>query len=213
MKKSIYLILFIITLLMADDYQVKISKDISYVDVKVSGQTIRIHRIQDTGHKLTDDFTKTSRVCPPFCIQPITPVKGIKNIEELELIEFIKTKVANHKGLVIDARTQDWYLLETIPTAINIPYTIVQTKNKKIIDKLFALFGVKIKKDGNYDFSNAKELAVFCNGLWCAQSPTFIRGIVKYGYPKDKIYYYRSGMQGWKLLGLTTEIHKKEEVK
>ena len=213
MKKSLYILFLIISSLIAEDYQVKISKDIPYVDVKLSGQSIRIHRIQDTGHKLTDDFTKTSRVCPPFCVQPIRPVEGVKNIAELELIKFIKTKVANHKGLIIDARTPDWYKLETIPTAINVPFTILKSGDKKIIYKLFTLFGVKVKSDGSYDFSNAKELAVFCNGLWCAQSPTFIRDIVKYGYPKNKIYYYRSGMQGWKLLGLTTEINKKEEVK
>jgi hypothetical protein len=33
-------------------------------------------------------------------------------------------------------------------------------------------------------------------------------GLLKYNYPKDKIAYYRSGFQGWKLLGLTTVVHK-----
>ena len=209
-------IIFTITIISSISYSkslVNISNNLEYIDVNVSGKKMRIHRINDTSYKLSDDFTKTSRICPPFCIQPIRPVKGVKNIEELELIDFIKTKISSHKGLLIDARTRDWYNIETIPGAINIPFTITQTNDKKIIDKLFKLLGVKIDKNGNYNFSNAKDLALFCNGLWCAQSPTFIRNIVKYGYPKDKIYYYRSGMQGWKLLGLTTQIHKVKEVK
>jgi len=209
-------VILLITSLIAISFansEVRISQNLPYVDVNVSGQTIRIHRINDTANLLTDDFSKTSRVCPPFCVQPIRPVDGVKNIEELELIDFIKTKVANHKGIVIDARTPKWYKLETIPTAINVPFTITQTNNMQIIQKLFKLFGAKVDANGKFDFSTAKELAIFCNGIWCAQSPTFIRNITKYGYPKDKIYYYRSGMQGWKLLGLTTEINTPKEVK
>jgi len=114
---------------------------------------------------------------------------------------------------LIDARLKSWYEAETIPGAVNIPFKIVNSKNKKVIDELFTLLGVKIKADGSYDFSNAKELAVFCNGVWCGQSPHFIRGIIKHGYPAGKIYYYRSGFQGWKLLGLTTVIHKANEAK
>ena len=36
----------------AEDYKVKITKDIPYVDVDVMGEAVRIKRIQDTNHKL-----------------------------------------------------------------------------------------------------------------------------------------------------------------
>ncbi len=213
MKKIFFLIVTIIFPLFAEFTQVKITQDIPYINVKISGSNVKIHRINDTANMLTDDFTKTSRVCPPFCVQPIRPVEGVKNIEELELIDFIKNKVEKHKGILIDARTPKWYKAETIPSAVNIPFTITKSEDKKIIQKLFTLFGAKVKDNGELDFSNAKDLALFCNGIWCAQSPTFIKNIVKHGYPKEKIFYYRSGMQGWKLLGLTTVISANEEVK
>jgi len=31
---------------------------------------VTVQRIQDTNNRLTDDYAKTSRPCPPFCIQP-----------------------------------------------------------------------------------------------------------------------------------------------
>ena len=213
MHKIIFIQFIFLSFIFADYTQVKITKDIAYVDVNESGQNIRIHRINDTANVLSDDFTKTSRVCPPFCVQPIRPVKGVHNLEELELIDFIKNKVVKHKGLLIDARTPKWFKAETIPMAINVPFIITQTDDKKIINKLFTLFGAKVKPDGTIDYTNAKDLALFCNGIWCGQSPTFIRNITRHGYPANKLYYYRSGMQGWKLLGLTTVINGDEEVK
>lgn len=218
MRRLLYIMLYISTLLFAqqskeDRLLVNITQNIPYVYANDHGTQVKIERIQDTEHRLSDDFTKTSRVCPPFCIQPIRPVRGVKNIEEVGLLDFIAHKIPAKKALLVDTRLKNWYELETIPGAINIPFTIVKNGNPKIIEKLFTLFGAKKKDDGSFDFTNAKELAVFCNGVWCGQSPEFIRGIVEDGYPANKIYYYRSGFQGWKLLGLTTLIHKAEVAK
>ena len=214
MRKKLFFILAAALFLYGqEDVLVKITKNISYVNIKDSGQIVQIKRIQDTSNRLTDDFVKTSRICPPFCIQPITPIKGVKTVAELEVINFIKNKVSTHKGILVDARLPEFYRTETIPGAVNIPFTVVKTKSQKIKDELFKALGAKITAEGKYDFSNAKEILAFCNGLWCGQSPAFIRGIIKEGYPKNKIYYYRSGMQGWKLLGLTTVVHKANEVK
>ena len=212
--KIILLLLMIANLVFAGEkLLVNIAPGISTVPTIDHGTKIDIKRIQDAQHRLTDDFTKTSRTCPPFCIQPLAPVAGVHNIEELELIKFMEKKVPAKEGLLIDARLKDWYEAETIPGAINIPFKIVNSKDPRVIQSLFKLLGVKVKEDGTYDFTQAKELAVFCNGVWCGQSPHFIRGIIKHGYPADKIYYYRSGFQGWKLLGLTTVIHKANEAK
>ena len=48
-----------------------------------------------------------------------------------------------------------------------------------------------------------REVVLFCNGPWCGQSPTAIRRMIEAGYPAEKISYYRWGMQGWRMLGLT----------
>ena len=193
---------------------VKITKDMPYLIVKDHGVKVKIQRIQDTSNKLTDDYAKTSRPCPPFCIPPMKVVPGVKTVAEIELLNFIKDKVyKSHTGVLVDTRLRGFYQLETIPGAINIPFPLVQVDDKKIIDSIFKALGVKIKSDGSYDFSNAKEIAAFCSGLWDQQSIKFIKGMVKHGYPANKIYWYRDGFQAWKLLGLTTVVHKAKEVK
>jgi hypothetical protein len=45
---------------------------------------------------------------------------------------------------------------------------------------------------------------MFCNGMWCGQSPNNIRNLLGFGYPAHKIKWYRGGMQTWEILGLTT---------
>ena len=208
--KQLLIFTLLSSLLLADEtpVMVKITEDMPFIYTTDSGKKIKIERIQDTNNRLTDDYTKTSRPCPPFCIQPTKIDPDIKNIAELELIQFMKDKVANKTGLIVDARLKSWYELETIPSAINIPFPIIQNASKKKAEMIFRVLGMKVKADGTWDFSNVKEIAVFCNGLWCEQSKHFIEGMIKYNYPKDKLLYYRAGFQGWKLLGLTTIVHK-----
>ena len=45
---------------------------------------------------------------------------------------------------------------------------------------------------------------LYCNGSWCSQSTRFIQVLLGYGYPAEKIKWYRGGMQAWEALGLTT---------
>ena len=208
--KQLLIFSLLTSLLLADENQitVKITEDMPTTYTTDSGKKIKIERIQDTNNRLTDDYTKTSRPCPPFCIQPTKIDPDIKTIAELELIEFMKNKVSNKTGVIVDARLKSWFELETIPSAVNIPFPIMQNASKKKAEMIFKILGMKVKSDGTWDFSNAKEIAVFCNGIWCGQSKHFIKGILQYNYPKEKLHYYRSGFQGWKLLGLTTIVHK-----
>jgi len=60
--------------------------------------------------------------------------------------------------------------------------------------------------DELWDFSNAKTLVMYCNGMWCGQSPRNIMTLTKFGYPAHKIKWYRGGMQNWEALGLTTVV-------
>ena len=202
------LLLFLtISLFANDETLVKIAPDTPYIMVEHNGVKVKIARIQDVDNRLSDDYTKTSRECPPFCIHPTSAEDGVETIAELEFINYMKQK----DTLIIDSRLKSWYELETIPSAINIPYTILESSDKKSALKLFTALGAKMKKGGKVDFKNAKTLVLFCNGVWCDQSPKLIKAMVKFGYPKEKLKYYRSGFQGWKLLGLTTVVQKENK--
>jgi len=188
--------------------EVNITEGLPYVDITVHGKSIRIQRIQDTKHKLTNSYTKTSRPAPPFSIQPFQPIKGIETVSELDVLDFLKNQVSNNKGILIDARMPRWHKAGTIPTAINIPFSILSVKKENpYIEKIFSLLDVK-KVNGTWDFSHAQTLLIFDNGPWCQQGVRAMKNLVKLGYPKSKILYYRGGMQFWQILGLTTVIPK-----
>ena len=170
---------------------VGIAKDMPTVTIDTDGgPVVEIGRIQDPKHEITGEWALTSRPCPDFCIQPHSPAEGVTTIGELELIAMLK----DIEAVVVDSRTPDWFLGGTIPGAINIPYTYV-------VDELVQL-GCEPDFDG-WDCAAAKPVALFCNGVWCGQSPTAIRNMISAGYPADRIFYYRGGMQVWRLLGLT----------
>ncbi len=195
-----------------DGTLVKITQDIPWLTVDHLGQKVKVARIQDTANRLSDDYTKTSRPCPPFCIHPTRVADSVETIGEVELVQFLKERVNRGTGILIDARLRKWYALETIPSAINIPYPVLEDANREIAKQLFTLFGMRTDQAGKWDFSHAKALAIFCNGIWCDQSHRLIDGLLRYGYPADKIYYYRNGFQGWKLLGLTTVVQEEKKV-
>jgi len=151
---------------------VKINKDISHVYTTDSGKKIKVERIQDTKNRLTDDYSKTSRPCPPFCIQPTKIDPEINNFEELELLNFMQHQVKEHTGVIIDARLKSWYELETIPSAVNIPFPIMQNASKEKAKRIFMLLGMTIDPDGKWNFSKAKELVIFCNGVGVSNQHT-----------------------------------------
>jgi len=192
--------------LYCEDLKVKITPNISKVDVDVMGEVVTIKRIQDTNHKLKNSYAKTSRPCPPFCVQPFEPIKGIKTIGEIELLKFLENDVNNNTGVLVDARLPKWYKEGTIPGAINIPFPILNPRSQ-YIDKVLPLLGAK-KVNGKWDFTNAQKLVIFDNGPWSQQGTRAMEHLVELGYPKDKIYYYRGGMQYWQILGLTV-LHPK----
>ena len=72
-----------------------------------------------------------------------------------------------------------------------------------IAELMTTKFGAK-EQNGLFYFDNAKTLVMFCNGMWCGQSPNNIKSLLKYGYPANKIKWYRGGMQNWENLGFNT---------
>lgn len=188
--------------------KVQITRDIASVEVLHKGKKVTIMRNQDGKNEIAADYAITSRDCPPFCIRPIKLAPGVETIAELEVIEYIQKISAGDKSiLVIDSRTPGWVEKGTIPGAVNIPWTDLSLNaggdSLTISDILTEQFGVVIEDD-LFDFSNAKTLVMFCNGMWCGQSPRNIKTLIQLGYPADRIKWYRGGMQDWHILGLTT---------
>jgi len=118
-----------------------------------------------------------------------------------------KASDGDNSILVIDSRTPSWVKKGTIPGSINIPWTKLSltagANSLSIADIFTEQFGVS-QEDDLFDYSNAKTLVMFCNGMWCGQSPKNIKTLLKFGYPANKIKWYRGGMQDWHVLGLTT---------
>ena len=192
----------------ADKVEVKITPDMASVDVMHNGKKTTIMRNQDQKNTVNPAFAKTSRKCPPFCIQPAVLAPGVETIAEVEVIDYLaKMNAGDDSILVIDSRTPDWVKKGTIPGAINIPWTSLNPAKGadpiSIGEIMEDQFNAK-QLEGLWDYSNAKTLVMFCNGMWCGQSPNNIKNLLKFGYPADKIKWYRGGMQDWEILGLST---------
>lgn len=209
----------------ASDYPVPLQEGKPYLHVLHDGTSIRVQRIQDPEFELKGYFAKTARKCPPFCIHPITVAPGVQTIGEVELFEFMETQLRDGTGLLIDARTPAWYKKGTIPGATNLPFTdLTPAADDPAWSELLKDFGVLPRKEAGtidkvleewglventlvsefWDFTTAKDLVLFCNGPACDQSARAIQGLLAVGYPPEKLFYYRGGMQLWELWGLTT---------
>jgi rhodanese-related sulfurtransferase len=204
---------------------VGITPSLMSVTVNHNGKPVEIKRNQDNNAKVIPAFASTSRPCPPFCIQPISLAPGLETLGEVEIIDYLKKQSDGDSSIVvIDSRTPDWVAKGTIPGSVNIPWTSLTTAKGATTEGITKImtndFGVKLSKGADafavdeaiaagdtskvFDYSNAKTLVMFCNGMWCGQSPASIATLLKFGYPAEKMKWYRGGMQDWAILGLTT---------
>ena len=188
--------------------KVGITPDLGKFSGTVNGNAVTIMRNQDTSATVNPAFAKTSRPCPPFCIQPMKLAPGVETIGEVELIKYVhKMSDGDSSVLLVDSRTPDWVAKGTIPGAKNLPWTKLNPAKGadpiSIGEILTGEFGAR-EIEGLWDYSDAKTLVMFCNGMWCGQSPNNIKNLLRFGYPADKIKWYRGGMQNWEILGLST---------
>ena len=192
----------------ADDVLVNIMDGVASVEVTHKGEMIAIMRNQDQDNTVNPAFAKTSRKCPPFCIQPTSLAPGVETIGEDEVLRYAKAMSDGDGTIVlVDSRTPDWVERGTIPSAVNQPWTTLNPAKGadpiSIAEIMENVFNVKSNEE-LMDFSESKTAVMFCNGMWCGQSPNNIRNLLKFGYPAHKIKWYRGGMQDWEILGLTT---------
>lgn len=184
-----------------------ITPDFPFFEFESGGDFHLIERNQDNEARIDDVFAKTSRACPPFCIQPISVADGVTAVGEIEVLDFIQDYVEPGAGFLIDARVESFYLAGTIPGSVNLPFNMfVASSANPFLGQLLKLLGGKQVDGGNWDFANASELLLFCNGPWCGQSPRAIRNLLELGYPADRLYYYRGGMQAWSSMGLSVAV-------
>jgi rhodanese-related sulfurtransferase len=191
----------------ADELNVKITAELPNVEIKQGDQTILIQRDQNKDHRIGDGYDKTSRACPPFCIQPASAAENVDTVAELEVIEHLK-----NGDMLIDTRTAAWLARGYIPGAVNIPWKAFNTAAaqawseeitvKEIADVMVEKLGVTKNGDA-LDFANAANIIMYCNGPWCPQSVNAIKSLIAEGYPAEKIKWYRGGMQAWESFGLT----------
>lgn len=191
---------------MAQD--VWIAPDMPFVEFDNGREFIVIERDQNPEARIPDTFAKTSRECPPFCIQPMGAGPGVTTVGELEVLEFMEEYVNEGRGAIIDARLPEWYRRGTIPGSINLSFTAFENPqtNPFMAPILTMLGGERTNPTEPWDFSNALDIVVFCNGQWCGQSHRAIENLLTVGYPGERIRYYRGGMQGWVTVGLTVQI-------
>ena len=203
---------------------VKITTKLDNISVKHNNEKIIIQRNPNTDARISDLFTKTSRPCPPFCIQPMVIAEGVETIGELELLEYIQQSNTDDSIMIVDSRIKEWVNKGTIPSSTHISWRKLTSENGATLNNIITIFsnnfGVKVPEgvntgdisealaNGNLtdllDFTQAKTLVLFCNGSWCGQTSEAIKALLKLSYPVEKLKYYRDGMQGWVSLGLTT---------
>jgi rhodanese-related sulfurtransferase len=188
----------------AQAQEVRITRNMASVSVTVNGQAYNIGRIQDTQNRLTGDAALTSRACPPACITPMIAAPGVATVGELELISFLSGQVGQGTGLLIDVRDPADFATGTVPGAVNVPLPTLDADNPYRPDILIALRATAPATGGALDFSGAFHLMILGAGPYDDSGGQAVRNLIEAGYPADKLSMYRGGLQGWRMLGLTT---------
>ena len=225
MLRNILVVLFLFTFAFAEKNAVMIhahSIDISYTseDGKVKKTTIardsdlRCRKIPFNAREYWDgsyasrdvaEYCKKTFITAAGKLSPMKIHKDIETFGELEVLEFLEEMQDDKEMLFVDSRKKQWFESVSIPSAINIPFIYFTERDKWIEEKREALkrFGVKGDKTP-YNFSKAKTILFFCNGVWCRQSPQMIEALLELGYPPEKMKWYRGGMQSWLSVGMTS---------
>lgn len=193
---------FLATTAAAQDVRITTFKEDS--TFTLNGRSFTVTRDQNTAAVLQGDFTRTSRACPPNCIQPMIAATGVATYGELEVLGFLETKVSDGAGLLLDVRDPSAFGTASIPGAVNVPFMTLTEENRFRDDILRAL-GAVDADNGALDFSNAMSLTVFSGGVWSGDAPTAIKHLLSAGYPANKLSYFRGGMQAWLHVGLTVQ--------
>lgn len=178
---------------------------------------INVEMIQskDLASENVNSKCKKTFVTTKGLIQPLKLQKGVTTVAEIEVLDFILNKSSKNpsKNILVDSRKSDWFNSGTIPSAINIPFDELEYDEEfeEEYQRAYKNLGVKILGKNKFDFTNAKTVLFFCNGSWCSQSPRAIKMLIRFGYPEEKILWYRGGIAAW--AGVSLSLTKNMETK
>ncbi|MGH1576666.1 rhodanese-like domain-containing protein [Planktotalea sp.] len=171
------------------------------VDFEFGGQPYSIQQGQSGSTTLPSAYAKTARPCPSECIEPRVAAEGVVTLTEHEVFGFMQQRVSAGTGLLVDVRLPAEFEQGSIPAAISVPAPTLVASNPYREDLLLAL-GAKGSL-GQMDFSGAFDLLIFDDGPWSPTAREATQLFLEAGYPAQKIFYYRGGLQMWHLFGLT----------
>lgn len=191
---------------------VGITPTLTNVETTINGTAYRIYRNQDNTNLLDGIYRKTSRPCPPYCIQPIKANTKVETIGELELIENYNKNLIGNKTLLLDVREPEWYLLGSLPGSAQIPLSIIsiafEQNNLQLMDKyatnqatIDVIKSFKLLTNTFNPFLEYPTIIIFSNGNWDSDSYSTIQLLINKKYPAEKIHWYRGGVQDWLGLG------------
>ena len=141
---------------------VALSQSVKAEDLRIIGEDKSFVTTLPSGDSITITRQMTPCAKNKGWLQPLVPELGIVPVTEIEVLNAI----SDPDAILVDMRTEEWFLDATIPGSVNIPYTEVALR----MDELGCAKG-----DGAWDCSNASKVVGFCNGPVCPQSPTAMR--------------------------------------
>ena len=169
---------------------------------KISEQLTSVKVLHENVEVLIErEIVDNKFTCPPFCIQPMK-IEEVKTVGELEALAFIDKLKEKKSRLLIDVRESVDYEKATIPGAINLPFSMFSDGSKYQKEILKLLGGKKV--NNKWIFKNPQILLVFGKNVISNEASSMIKKLVEFGYPTNKLLFYRSGFESWKHLGLTT---------
>jgi rhodanese-related sulfurtransferase len=181
--------------------EMRVFPDQPQVELTINGKTVIIARTQDADAVLSD-AARVAPACPPNCIQPMSAAPGVMAFGAAEVIGFLQGEATVGSGLLIDLRLPDAFGQGHVPGAVNVPHVTLSPDNPAQGDILKAL-GVSVTPDGGPDFAAAPALTLYGEGPFSPVAVEAIGYLLAAGYPAERLYYYRGGVQEWRQFGLT----------
>ena len=146
---------------------VRITPELDGVTTMRNGTPMRIERNQDQSNTIHPSFQRTSRRCPPFCVQPMHMPDGVETIGEIEMLRYLERVGAGDDSvLVIDSRGPDWLKRGTIPGSVNIHYKRLSLKSSdesevaRILEQQFGAERTEVQLTGQRGLDTPARSAV-----------------------------------------------------
>jgi len=156
----------------------------------------------------TEQYTRTKNSVQLLAVSKRHPIQAIQEAYQAGQTAFGENYVQElvEKAEALSELDIEWHFIgplqsnktKQIATIASWVHTIDRLKIAQRLNELGC-----VSKEGKWECSNATKVVAFCNGATCKQSPTAIKIMIAEGYPADRIYYYRGGIQSWILRWLT----------